>query len=184
MNHGHDEPPHPEAPVSRRYGRFMLTATWISVLVLLFLFFEDYLVKLYNPNTAPVSERLVDGGMRVVLVRNRYGHYVTSGNINGRPVNFLVDTGASDVNIPAAVANKLNLVHGAPFYARTANGTVTVYRTRLDSVEVGGIRLDDLNGSINPHMEGDSILLGMEFLKRLDFSQSGRELTLMQPAPR
>ncbi len=184
MNQGPDKHPHDEAPVGRRYGRRMIATGWIAALVLLFLFFEDHLDKLYNPNPAPVSVTLEDGGARVVLVRNRYGHYVAGGNINERPVDFLVDTGASDVNIPSAVAKKLNLVRGAPFYAHTANGTITVYRTRLDSVEVGGIRLENLNGSINPNMGGDSVLLGMEFLKRLDFSQSGRELTLTKPPPR
>ena len=174
-------PPDSETPITRRYGRRMIAAGWIAVLVLLFLFFEDHLTQLYNPNTAPVSSVLEDGSARVVLLRNRYSHYVTSGRINDQPVDFLVDTGASDVNIPATVARKLKLERGAPFRARTANGTVIIYHTRLDRVEIGDIRLNDLNGSINPHMEGDSVLLGMEFLKRLDFSQSGQELTLTQP---
>ncbi len=178
MDPEHDDLSRDEAPLSRRYGRRMIAVGWIAAMALLFLFFEDRLEKIYNPNTSPTTETLEDGGARVVLVRNRYGHYVASGRINGQPVDFLVDTGASDVNIPASVAGKLKLERGAPFYARTANGTITVYRTRLDSVQIGEIRLEDLNGSINPNMEGDSILLGMEFLKRLDFSQSGRELTL------
>ncbi len=178
MNPEHDDFPRDDPPLSRRYGKRMITVGWIAAMALLFLFFEDHLEKIYNPNTAPVTETLEDGGARVVLIRNRYGHYVASGRINGHPVDFLVDTGASDVNVPASVAKRLALTRGAPFYARTANGTITVYRTRLDSVQLGGIRLEDLNGSINPNMEGDSVLLGMEFLKRLDFSQSGRELTL------
>ena len=99
----------------------------------------------------------------------------------GKKVDFLVDTGASDVSIPASVANGLGLVRGTPFYVHTANGTITVYRTRLDSVTLGSIRLENLNGSINPNMGGDSVLLGMEFLKRLDFTQSGKELTLIKP---
>lgn len=177
MNPEPDDFPRDEEPLSRRYGKRMIAVGWIAAMALLFLYFEDHLEKIHNPNTSPTTETF-EGGARVVLVRNRYGHYVASGRINGQPVDFLVDTGASDVNIPASVAGRLGLQRGAPFYARTANGTITVYRTRLDSVQLGEIRLEDLNGSINPNMEGDSILLGMEFLKRLDFSQSGRELTL------
>ncbi len=182
MNRDPDGRPPGEAPVSRRYGKRMIAVAWVAVLALLFLFFDDHLSKLYNPNPAPVSQFLEDGGTRVVLLRNRYGHYVATGSINEHAVDFLVDTGASDVNIPETVANKLNLIRGAPFYARTANGTITVYRAHLDSVELGDIRLENLNGSINPYMEGDSVLLGMEFLKRLDFNQTGRELTLTAPA--
>ena len=181
MNQDTDNNSNNETLVSRRYGKRMIAISWIAGLALLFLFFEDYLKKLYNPNTAPATKILESGEARVVLLRNRYGHYVTSGKINEQQVNFLVDTGASDVSIPSSVANKLNLVRGSPFYARTANGTITVYRTHLNSVEIGGIRLEGLTGSINPHMEDDSILLGMEFLKRLDFSQSGRELMLIKP---
>ena len=171
------------APVARRYGKRMIAAAWIAAMALVFLFFDDHLKGLYNPNTAPLTETLEGGGARVVLTRNHFGHYVTSGRINGQPVEFMVDTGASDVNVPADVARKLNLKRGAPFQAHTANGVITVYRTHLDSVEVGGIRLHDLEGSINPHMRG-RILLGMEFLRRLDFSQSGRELTLTKPPRR
>ena len=171
-----------ETQVSRRYGKRMIAVAWIAVLAILFLFFDERIARFYNPNPAPISKLLEDGGTRIVLLRNRYGHYVATGGINGQPVNFLVDTGASDVNIPKKVADKLNLIRGEPFYARTANGTVTVYRTHLDTVELGGIRFENIKGSINPHMEGDSILLGMEFLKRLDFNQTGRELTLTAPA--
>ena len=166
--------------IGTRYGKRMMMVAWVALLALLFLFFDDHLAKLYNPNTAPVSNITSDGSTQVLLVRNRYGHYVTGGRINGQPVEFLVDTGASDVNIPASVAGKLKLKRGMPFSAHTANGTITVYRTHLDNVEIGDIRLSGLNGSINPHMGGDNILLGMEFLKRLDFRQSGDELTLIK----
>lgn len=158
----------------------MFAFAWIAAFVLLFLFFQDSLKELYNPNTAPTSETL-DGSVRVTLLRNHYGHYVASGSINGEKVNFLLDTGATDVSIPALVADRLRLARGAPFYVQTANGTIAVYRTHLDSITLGDIHLENLGGSINPHMEGDSILLGMNFLKRLDFSQSGKELTLIKP---
>ena len=178
----HDENhPHGTEFVSHRYGKRMFAAAWVAAFVLLFLFFQDSLKELYNPNPAPASETLEDGSVRVTLLRNHYGHYVASGSINGKKVDFLVDTGASDVSIPAPIANRLGLIRGTPFYAHTANGTITVYRTHLDSVTLGSIRLEDLNGSINPNMGGDSILLGMDFLKRLDFSQSGKELTLIKP---
>lgn len=169
--------------VSRRYGKRMLVVAWIAALALLFLFFQDSLKELYNPNTVPESQTLSDGRISVTLLRNHYGHYVASGSINGQEADFLVDTGASDVSVPSTVARRLHLVPGAPFHVRTANGTIAVYRTHLDSVALGDIRLENLSGSINPHMGGDSILLGMEFLKHLDFEQAGKELTLVQREP-
>ena len=81
----------------------------------------------------------------------------------------MLDTGASDVNIPKKTARRLGLKGGYPTYARTANGTITVYSIELDSVELGDIRLSDLEGSINPSMEGHQVLLGMSFLKQLNF---------------
>ena len=98
-------------------------------------------------------------------------------------MEFILDTGASDVNIPRATAQRLGLRGGHPSYAHTANGTITVYKIRLDSVQLGDIRLTDLEGSINPSMEGQHVLLGMSFLKQLDFKQSGKNLTLIQLKP-
>ena len=108
MNHDPDKYPPGASPVSRRYGKRMIAIAWVAVLVILFLFFDEHVARLYNPNPAPVSHLLEDGGTRVVLLRNRYGHYVATGSINGHAVDFLVDTGASDVNVPLKVA-----AHGA-----------------------------------------------------------------------
>jgi aspartyl protease family protein len=63
---------------------------------------------------------------------------------------------------------------------RTANGTATVYRTRLDQVSLGGLTQNNVRGSINPHVAGDYILLGMTFLGGIDFSQSDGVLTLRE----
>lgn len=164
-----------------RYGRRMLVLAWVGILALLYVFFSDEIERQVNPNRTPESS-LLDGGVaQIVLKRNRYGHYVANGAINGREVTFLLDTGATNISIPAAVARQLGLQRGAPVQVNTANGVITVYRTRLDRVAVGDLSLNDLNANINPHMDGD-ILLGMSFLKNIRFEQSGDELTLVGPA--
>jgi aspartyl protease family protein len=92
----------------------------------------------------------------------------------------MLDTGASDIIIPASLANHLNLKRGSPVVYRTANGTITAYATRLLRVELGSIVLENLHASINPHMDEKDVLLGMSFLKHLEFNQQGEYLTLRQ----
>lgn len=63
----------------------------------------------------------------------------------------------------------------------TANGVVTVYRTRLDSVTLGGIRMEHVEAAINPGMQDDMVLLGMSFMQHLELVQRGEQLTLRVP---
>ncbi|MDQ1363425.1 MAG: aspartyl protease family protein, partial [Pseudomonadota bacterium] len=132
-----------------------------------------------NPNP-DVKTYVVGDRKEVVLQRNKYGHYVANGAINGQPVVFLVDTGASDVAIPEAVARRLGLEKGYAMQAHTANGMTTAYSTRLDSVSLGEITLTDIRGSILANAGTEEILLGMTFLKHLELSQKGNELRIVQ----
>ena len=164
----------------QRLGKYMIFAAWIILLALLTVVFEGWLVRQQNPNAALVSTGGGKGPAVVKLKRNRQGHYLAPGFINGQKVRFLVDTGATDVNIPAAVAARLNLKRGYPTYAHTANGTITVYQTRLNSVRLGAIMLRDVRASINAHMQGSTVLLGMSFMQQLELNQRDGVLTLRQ----
>ena len=115
-----------------------------------------------------------------MLQRNRQGHYLANGTINGTPVTFLLDTGATDVAIPASIAREASLEPGFEGRANTANGLVTVYSTTIDELVLGNIALSDVTASITPSMPGDTILLGMSALKRIEFTQRGASLTLRQ----
>ena len=166
--------------LTRPLGKAMIVGMWVAVLGLLTWYFSDFLDSQYNPNDRVATSIRSDGVAETVLQRNRYGHYVATGAINRTSVQFLVDTGASDVNIPSAVAQRLGLRHGNPHRANTANGTITVYATRLDEVRLGKIVVNDVRASINPHMQGEDILLGMSFLKDLELVQRGDKLSLRQ----
>lgn len=172
--------PDTHSPNSGRVGAIMTVLAWLVVLGLLGAFFGGWMEKLDNPNQKVVSALRADGVREVVLQQNRAGHYVANGAINGHRVTFLLDTGATSVSVPASIAGPLGLKRGAPLRANTANGTVTTYATRLDEVQLGNISLENVRADINPHMQGTEVLLGMSFLRKLEFTQRGRELTIRQ----
>jgi aspartyl protease family protein len=163
----------------RRFGKIMVGAMWLLLLGLLTLFFNNFLDKQYNPNQQIASMQR-DGQQELVLKRNKYGHYVASGMINQQPVVFMLDTGASDISIPHKVAKRLGLQPGRAVTYQTANGPALNYATQLDSVNLGTITLYNLPASINPNVNHEDVLLGMSFLKHLEFSQKGNTLTLRQ----
>ena len=164
----------------QRIGKIMIYAMWLVLLGLLALFFNMILDQQHNPNQA-ISGRVDGNGIReVVLERNRSGHYVVSGRINDQPVVFMVDTGASDISIPDGVARRLGLKRGRQLTYQTAKGPAMVYSTVLSGVSLGPISLKEVRASINPNVDGDEILLGMSFLKHIEFSQQGKTLTLRQ----
>lgn len=165
---------------SQRIGRGMYIAMWLVVLALLTLGFNHWLERERNPNRNPQGSISADGTREVTLQRGRHGHYLATGRINGQSVTFLLDTGASDVSIPGPVASRLGLERGAPRQYRTANGVVTAYMTQLQRVELGPLELTGIRASINPHMDGEEILLGMSFLRELELIQRGDSLTLRQ----
>lgn len=170
----------PEVKEQKRIGTVMVAAMWILLLVFLISFFEDVIDQQINPNQN-LNTNYTDAGVREVeLQRNRYGHYVTDGSINGQPVVFMLDTGATGVAVPEHIADKLQLKRGRAIQVQTANGIATGYDSVLDRVAVDGIELEKVRAIINPNDETDVILLGMSFLKKIEFTQRGDVLILRQ----
>ncbi|MCB1738637.1 MAG: retroviral-like aspartic protease family protein [Gammaproteobacteria bacterium] len=160
---------------TRSFGTAFTFAAWLLGLALLTWLFGHYETRRDHPN-----RELDSVGTAVELQRNRQGHYLADGYINGERVRFLVDTGATLVAIPQAVAERLNLPRLARGSSQTAGGDVDTWLTRLDEVRLGSIVLHDVPASINPHMAFDETLLGMAFLKHLELVQRGDTLTLRQ----
>ena len=162
-----------------RIGKGMVIAAWIFVLAFLAVFFDSALERQTNPNRQVEGSITGDGVAEVSLRRNRAGHYVANGQINGEEVVFLLDTGATDIALSARLADHLGLKRGRRLVARTANGNVLSYSTMLDEVRLGSIVLRRVRAAILPNMQGQ-VLLGMSFLKRLEMVQKGNVLTLRQ----
>lgn len=130
---------------------------------------------------APKWSSDAEGRPSLTLKADRYGQYSVEGSANRRTVRFLIDTGASGISIPGAVARQLDLRRGRAFDVMTANGTTRVYRTQLDSLDIGPFSQRNVTAHINPSMDGDTALLGMDFLRRYDMLHRQGELTISQP---
>ena len=163
----------------RRSGMTMLAIAWVLIMAGLYWFFGSWEANQSNPNTARVLSQQQG---ELTLQRNRAGHYVADGEINGRRVTFLLDTGATWVALPTRLARELGLKQGVAVTLQTANGTSVGYQTRLDSVRLGPIAMRDVGALVTDGMDAGTVLLGMNFLKRVEFTQRGGELVLRMPA--
>ncbi len=121
------------------------------------------------------------GGSQIVLAAGRGGHFFTLGSINGRSVNFVVDTGATLVAMSAAEAQRIGLKyeHGQPGYSSTANGVIRAYRIKLNSVRIGDVELQNVEASVS---EGSMpyVLLGNSFLSRFQMKRENDTMTLVK----
>jgi len=164
MTH-HEHDPRSDKGPETKLGKVMLFVAPIVALILLTMLFEDSLEKQENPNQTPNSYR-AGGVIEVVLERNKFGHYVTSGTINDYPVVFMLDTGATGVSIPEEVANIIGLEKGHEYSTYTANGIGKGYHTRIDSLAFGEIRVENLNAGIAPKYAWRASVAGDECFKK------------------
>ncbi|WP_246131764.1 retropepsin-like aspartic protease family protein [Pistricoccus aurantiacus] len=171
-----------EARGQRRFGLGMLVL-WVLLMAMAFFGFQRLMEERRNPNAD--LARMTEGQQReVTLERNGAGHFVASGRINGEVVEFLLDTGATQVAVPGKLAERLGLKRGPGAVFRTANGTARGYLTQLDKVSLGGLVARDVSGPIGPGMGGDTVLLGMSFLNRFDIQIRGDRMVLSVPEAR
>lgn len=118
---------------------------------------------------------------QVQIFRDGDGMFTTVGSINGMPVEFLVDTGATSVAMNSAQARRLGIdfrVTGEPGAAVTASRVERVYHVTLDTVKVGGILLRNVEAAVLDGPQPQRTLLGMSFLGRLEMDNDGQRLLL------
>lgn len=131
---------------------------------------------------APVSvgkARSGGGSQRIVLTADPSGHFLPDGQINGKTVKFMVDTGATTVALGAAEAKRIDLKfeHGKRIQMSTANGVSVGYLIRLDSVRVGDVVAYEVDAVISPQPM-PFVLLGNSFLNRFQLQKTNDQLTL------
>lgn len=111
------------------------------------------------------------------------GMYLTVGAINGMPVRFMVDTGATLVAMNEVEARRLGIPYrmdGKRGHVSTAAGIVPTYRVKLRTVQVGDIRLQNVDALVIDGAFPEEVLLGMSFLGRLKIENHGAAMLLRQ----
>ncbi len=122
-----------------------------------------------------------DSRQSVSLTADVRGHFAAPGSVNGVPTTFLVDTGATAVALNAADARRMGVDYraGQAVAVNTAAGTMPAWRVKLNTVKVGGIAVNQVDGLVVE--SGLSIpLLGMSFLNRMEMKRDGQTMTLIQ----
>lgn len=118
----------------------------------------------------------------VRIASARGGHHITPGRINGMPVEFMVDTGASIIAMNYLEAEKLGIDYraGTPITVNTANGQAKAYRVVLNRVSVGDIELNQVSAAVSTTNSPTIILLGNSYLSHVDLSVDSGVLILKE----
>ena len=158
-----------------RRGAWGITAFWLLLLGLLFLGF-DHLEK---RRTAGYQAHEGQGG-ELVIPRERDGHFYVTGRVNGQPVSFLVDTGATSVTVSEAFAQRAGLQGGEPVTFQTANGALPGRLLRQVPVQAGHLALPGVTVAVGMVGKPPEVaLLGQNFLSRYDIQILQTEMRLV-----
>lgn len=145
---------------------------WIALMSVLYFAFDTYLapkvVKVSGPATG-----------EIVIPRSGDGHYYLAGSINGQPVTFLIDTGATVVAISRQLAATAGVPRGEPTTFHSANGTQMGELVANQTVEAGGLVVSNIAVGVGVDLgKDDHALLGQNFLRRVSMIQRDDTLTL------
>ncbi|MBF6631268.1 MAG: clan AA aspartic protease [Comamonas sp.] len=150
----------------RQFGRSVwrlnvgMALFWIAALGVMYVAMERYL----QPSSSVVT---AEGNLQ--LQRHRDGHFYADGSINGQPVRFMVDTGASSIAVSDALAQRAGLEGGEVVQFRTANGTRMGRLVRAQSITVGPLQARNLTvGTGYTGSNEQDALLGQNFLRQFD----------------
>ncbi len=118
-------------------------------------------------------------GTRIVMTAGSGGHFLSSGTINGKQVQFMVDTGATVIALGQADADRIGLDYkkGPRGLVRTANGEVVVFQVMLNTVRIGDVQVHNVEAVVVPQAMS-YVLLGNSFLTRFQMKRENDLLTL------
>jgi aspartyl protease family protein len=150
---------------------------WLALMAGVYLLID----RTMNPTVA-VTATGKDG--EVVVPRARDGHYYLRGSIQGQPIVFMVDTGASSVAVSAAFARRAGLPRGYPLRFSTANGSTEGELVSGQTVEAGGLRVSNIDVGVGINVGQDDMgLLGQSYLRHVEVLQADDRLILRRKAP-
>ena len=154
-------------------------------------FFAQYAEKAATaPKTAQTPTAMVatpapsPGGRTVTIPRDKRGHFQVNARVDGRQVDFMVDTGASVIALTATSAARLGIRPNARDFTaqvKTANGMARAARTELNRVEIDGVVVRNVAALVMPDEALSENLLGLSFLSKLRrFEYANGKLVLEQ----
>lgn len=119
------------------------------------------------------------GGQSTSLSADVRGHFLTTGSVNGATMRFMVDTGATAVALGMSDARRANIQvdKSQMVMVQTANGLAPAWRVTLNSVRVGEVILNGVEGLVH-QQDMPMALLGMSFLNRMEMKRDGQTMTL------
>ncbi len=152
-------------------GTVFWVAVWAVILTAVY-FVADRLTA-----PPPVARVIAGGQQEIVIPASRNGHYYIEGAVNGIPILFMVDTGATYVSVDAAFAARAKLPEGIPGYFNTANGSVEGRVVKGQTVKANAFEVRGLSIAVMP-ARGEDGLLGQNFLRQFEVSQAGGTMRL------
>lgn len=164
--------PQPPGDISRglKWGPLGIVLFWLVVMGLLYLAMQHYLQP--RPLVVTASGDLI-------IPKSRNGHFHVAGLVNGRPVNFMVDTGASLVVVSEAFARAARLPDGVPITFRTANGELPGRVVGGVPVAVGPVAVSSIRVGVGlVGGDPDEALLGQSFLSQFDITMERDRMVL------
>jgi aspartyl protease family protein len=120
-------------------------------------------------------------GDRIVLSADSDGHFVTQGLLNAKPVQFMIDTGATTIGVSVSDANRIGLKyrHGQAVQVATANGVVPGWKIRLSSVRMNDVEVREIDAVVTP-IAMPFVLLGNSFLARFQMTRNNEQMVLQK----
>ncbi len=122
-------------------------------------------------------------GLAVLIRKSLNGHFEAAGDVNGQPVNFLIDTGATSITLSHRDALSIGFTEGELNYSliiNTANGQARAAPVRLDSVAIGTVERRGLRATVAEPGRLDQSLLGMNFISSLTAFEMRRDEVILR----
>lgn len=160
-------------PSSTRFGHLYVLLFWAVVMGVVWFAMERFM----EPKRAVVTAQ-----GELVIPRDRDGHFYVEGTVNGTPLRFMVDTGATGVVVTEAFAQSAGLPRGEPTTFNTANGTLAGRTVRGLAVTAGPLSVAPT--SVGVGLVGgkpDVGLLGQSFLSKFEVSMTRAQMVLRRP---
>lgn len=152
-------------------GKLMFIIAWLFAFGLLILFFSNYGAKQAEVSYSAKHKT-------ITITPDAQGHYWMDGNINNVPVRYMIDTGATFVAVPKAIALKAGLRGLYPIMMSTAAGKVAGELARVEQISFANMTFKNIKVVIMPDVQGSTVLLGMNVLSKFSITQKDNRLII------